>query len=151
MPSVGVAEFLFRVVVGVFFSAMLGLVGWLAGRLLFVSFFVITEDGDRLVAVLAIGIGTGIGGSAASLMLGLSRSKLGLRVLIIVAAAVLGAAVGLRFGMDAYVPAGMPGIPELGGIVRGAMITANLTPITLDLVVIYRERRRRRSQYIAGV
>ena len=41
---------------------------------------------------------------------------------------------------------GMPGIAELGGIVQGALIAANLFPITLDLITAARDWNRRRNR-----
>ena len=148
MPPVGVAEFVFRVCVNFFFSAMLGFVCWIAGRLILISFFDYNASNDTLAAVIAIGIGAGFGGSVGALMLGLSNPVLALRVLLGVGAGLLGAWLGLLRGMSVEIAiVGMPGIPELGGIVQGALIAANGLPIALEIAAAARRHwRRRRSR-----
>ena len=150
MPSVGVAAFIFRICANLFFSAMLGFVCWIAARFILISFFDLTTNNDRFVSIIAIGIGTGVGGSVGSLMLGLSPVMLGLRLFSCIVVGVLGALVGLRIGMEVYIPAGMPGIAELGSIVRGAMIAANVLPAVLDIASAIRDRWQRYSRQNAG-
>ncbi len=146
MPPVGVAEFAFRVIVSLFFSAGFGFVFWAIGRIVMLSLTVPTQTTERAVAIIAIGLGAGLGASAGSLMLHLKPPALAGRVLMCVALAMLGGFLGLLWGRNVYIMAGMPGIPELRGIVIGAVIAANLTPIALDTanaVNRLRERRRR--------
>ena len=147
MPPVGVAEFAFRVIVSLFFSAGFGFVFWAIGRIVMLSLTVPTQTTERAVAIIAIGLGAGLGASAGSLMLHLKPPALAGRVLMCVALAMLGGFLGLLWGRNVYIMAGMPGIPELRGIVIGAVIAANLTPIALDVAGVVRRRgeRRRRS------
>ena len=150
MLPVAVAAFVFRICANIFFSAMLGLVCWAFGKLVFVSFFVITDSTERIVAITTVGIGTGVGASAGSLMLGLGRLALMLRILSIIGAAVVGALVSLAIGGESLHPPGMPGIPELSGIVWGGLIAANLLPMALDVVAALRawfERRHRQNAH----
>ena len=149
MPSVGVAAFIFRVCANIFFSAMLGLVCWIIARLILISFFDFNADTDRVTSIIAVGIGTGFGGSIGAFTLDISRFIVALRSLLGIGMGLLGAWLGLLYGTDVYIMPGMPGIPELGGIVRGAMIAANALPIALDLgtgVRSYLQRRARRSE-----
>ena len=150
MPPVGVAAFIFRICANIFFSAMLGLVCWIAARLILISFFDFNADTDRLTSIIAVGIGTGFGGSIGAFTLGLSPLVVALRSLLGIAVGLLGAWLGLLYGRDVYIMPGMPGIPELGGIVRGAMIAANVLPITLDLGTTTRDYLRRRGQRHTG-
>ena len=146
MPPVGVAEFIFRAGVGVFVSAALGFLCWVVARFILISFFDLTPLNDRVVSMIAIGIGAGVGAGAGSLMLDISRLIVALRLLLGGAIGVLGAWLGYLIGKDAYIMVGMPGIAELGGIVQGALIAANLFPITLDLINAARDWNRRRNR-----
>lgn len=147
MPPVGVAEFAFRVIVSLFFSAGFGFVFWAIGRIVMLSLVLPTQATAQATAIIAIGLGAGVGASAGSLMLHLKPPALAGRVLMCVALAMLGGFLGLLWGRNVYIMAGMPGIPELRGIVIGAVIAANLTPIALDVAGVVRRRgeRRRRS------
>ena len=130
---------------------MLGLVCWIAARLILISFFHFSEDNDRLTSIIAIGIGTGIGGSVGAFTLGISRTIVALRSLLGIGVGLLGAWLGFLIGKDSYIMVGMPGIPELGGIVWGVLIGANAVPITLDLGLAVRNYLKRRTLRSEGV
>ena len=151
MPSVGVAAFIFRICANIFFSGMLGLVCWIAARLILISFFDFNADTDRLTSIIAIGIGTGFGGSIGAFTLSISPVLIALRALLGIGVGLLGAWLGLQYGRDVYIMPGMPGIPELGGIVRGAMIAANALPIATDLGTAARSYHQRRALRNEGV
>ncbi len=141
MPSVGLAWFLFRTCAGVFFSCITGFVSWVMARFIMHSFFLVTPLFDEVMNVLAIGIGVAIGASSSSWMLELTRRQLTVRMGVGVVAGVLGAWAGLEYGRGVYIMAGMPGIPELGNLVWGALIGGNAVPIAFDLVAAARRRR----------
>lgn len=133
---------------------MLGLVCWIAARLILISFFHFNEDNDRLTSIIAIGIGTGFGGSIGAFTLGISPTVVALRSLLGIGVGLLGAWLGFLIGRDTYIMVGMPGIPELGGIVWGALIGANAVPVTLDLglaVYNYIQRRALRSEGVVNL
>lgn len=145
MPPVSVAEFVFRVAVSLFFSAAFGFVCWAIGRIVMLSVVVPTPATAQVMAIIAIGLGAGVGASAGSLMLHLKPLPMTARVLSCIALAMTGGFLGLLWGKTVYIMAGMPGIPELRGIVMGAVIAANLTPIALDVTAIIKRRRERRD------
>ena len=145
MPSVGVAAFIFRICVNLFFSGTLGLVCWAFGRLVLLSFFIPTPTTDRIMAIIAISLGAGFGGSVGNFMLELPARSLWTRFLIALAVTFIGSWLGLQYGKTVYIMSGMPGIPELRGIVTGAMIAANAVPVILNIVTIIRGRRRPES------
>ena len=146
MPPVGVAEFAFRVIVSLFFSAGFGFVCWAIGRIVLLSLMVPTQTTAQAMAIIAIGLGAGVGASAGSLMLHLKPMSMAGRALLCVALAMLGGFLGLLWGRNVYIMAGMPGIPELRGIVIGAVIAANLTPIALDAANAVSRRREQRRR-----
>ena len=143
MPPVGVAEFVFRVVVSLFFSAAFGFVCWAIGRVVMLSVVVPTPTTAQAMAIIAIGLGAGVGASAGSLMLHLKPMPMAGRVLTCIALAMIGGFLGLLWGKTTYIMAGMPGIPELRGIVMGAVAAANLTPIALDTAAAVKRWRER--------
>ena len=143
MPPVGVAEFVFRVVVSLFFSAAFGFVCWAIGRVVMLSVVVPTPTTAQAMAIIAIGLGAGVGASAGSLMLHLKPLPMAGRVLTCIALAMIGGFLGLLWGKTTYIMAGMPGIPELRGIVMGAVAAANLTPIALDTAAALKRWRER--------
>ena len=145
MPPVGVAEFIFRVIVSLFFSAAFGFVCWALGRIVMLSLVVPTPTTAQAMAIIAIGLGAGVGASAGSLMLYPKPLALAGRVLSCIALAMIGGFLGLLWGKTVYIMAGMPGIPELRGIVIGAVFAANLTPIALDVADIIKKRSARRG------
>lgn len=133
---------------------MLGLVCWIVARLILISFFEFNADNDRLTSIIAVGIGTGFGGSIGAFTLGISRTVVALRSLLGIGVGLLGAWLGLIYGRDVYIMPGMPGIPELGGIVRGALIASNALPVSLDLWLAgrnYLQRRARRSEGVTNL
>lgn len=142
MPPVGVAEFAFRVIVSLFFAAAFGFVCWAIGRIVMLSLVMPTPTTAQVMAIIAIGLGAGVGASSGSLMLHLKPARMAGRVLMCVALAMLGGFLGLLWGRNVYIMAGMPGIPELRGIVMGAVGMSVLTPIALDLADIVRRRGR---------
>ena len=144
MPPVGVAEFAFRVIVSLFFSAAFGFVCWALGRIVMLSLVMPTPTTAQVMAIIAIGLGAGVGASAGSLMLYLKPRVMAARVLLCIALAMTGGFLGLLWGRNVYIMAGMPGIPELRGIVMGAVFAANLTPIALDVADIIKKRSARR-------
>ncbi len=141
MPSVGLAWFIFRTCVGVFFSCLAGFVGWVMVRFIMHSFFLVTPLFDEVMNVFTIGIGAAIGASASSLMLELTRAQLAVRIVVGVVAGGLGAWAGLEYGRGVYIMVGMPGIAELSNLVWGALIAANAVPIAFDIVTAIRRRR----------
>lgn len=142
MPPVGVAEFAFRVIVSLFFSAGFGFVFWAIGRIVMLSLVLPTQATAQATAIIAIGLGAGLGASAGSLMLHLKPLGMARRALLCVALAMLGGFLGMLWGRNVYIMAGMPGIPELRGIVIGAVSMSVLTPVALDLADIVKRRRR---------
>ncbi len=141
MPSVGLAWFLFRTCVGVFFSCILGFVGWVMVRFIMHSFFLVTPLFDEVMNVFTIGIGAGLGASSGAWMLELSKTQLSVRIAMGAVAGVLGAWAGLEYGRGVYIMVGMPGIAELSNLVWGALIAANAVPVILDLITAVRRRR----------
>ena len=59
MPSVGLAWFLFRSCVGVFFSCVLGFVSWVLVRFIMHSFFLVTPLFNEVMNICSIGIAAG--------------------------------------------------------------------------------------------
>ncbi len=149
LGPVAVVAFLFRLVIGLFFSAMIAFVGWAIVRLVHISFFEVTPASEQTVAVMSVGIGAGIGASIGLLMLGLSNTHLALRATAVIAVGIIGGWAGLEFGKNVdfmgNLP-GMPGIPELAGTVWGGMIAANIFAALLDIVTSVRNQSRLRSE-----
>ena len=144
MPSVGLAWFLFRSCTGVFFSCVLGFVSWVIVRFIMHSFFLVTPLFNEVMNFCSIGIAAGIGASSGSWMLELSRPQLAIRITLGILAGLLGAWLGFQYGKGTYIMIGMPGIPDLRGLVWGALIGANAVPILFDLVGAVRQRRFQR-------
>ncbi len=141
MPSVGVAAFIFRICVGMFSAFVLSAVSWVMVRFIMLSFFLMTPLFDQVMSAITIGIAAGLGASVGSWMLEISKRQLSARILVGMLAGLCGAGVGLQYGKDVYIMAGMPGIAELSNIVWGAMIAGNAVPIIFDLVTAFRRRR----------
>lgn len=140
MPSVGLAWFLFRSCAGIFFSCVLGFASWVLVRFIMHSFFLVTPLFSEVMNICSIGIAAGIGASSGSWMLELSKTQLTTRIVLGVLAGLLGAWLGLQYGKGTYIMIGMPGIPDLRGLVWGALIGANVIPILFDLVTAARQR-----------
>ena len=141
LPSVGLAWFLFRTCAGIFFSCLLGFVSWVLVRFIMHSFFLVTPLFNEVMNICSIGIATGIGASSGSWMLELPKQELATRIALGTLAGLLGAWLGFQYGKGTYIMVGMPGIPDLRGLVWGALIASNAVPIVFDLVTAVRRGR----------
>ncbi len=121
--------FLARIALGVLLALLLAGVTYIMALGIVVSFWERTPLIVDVTAILAIGIGAGVGGSLAWADLDGSRSQILLGVTLGALAGLGGAWVGLQYGKTVYIMGGMPGIAELSGIIRGALIAGNLVPM----------------------
>lgn len=104
------------------------------------SFFLVTPLFNEVMNTCSIGIAAGVGASVGSWMLELNRRQLATRIALGILAGLLGAWLGFQYGKGTYIMIGMPGIPDLRGLVWGALIGANAVPILFDLVEAVRRR-----------
>jgi hypothetical protein len=123
-----------RIALGFFLALIFAGVGYVVAFAILVSFWELTPLTVEVAAISAIGTGAGVGGSLGWVDLDAPRSRILLGVMLAVLAAVGGAWVGLQYGRTVYFPAGMPGIGELSGILKGAIIAGNLAPIVLGVI-----------------
>lgn len=123
-----------RTVLGFFLALIFAGVGYVVAWAILVSFWQLTPMTIQVTAISAIGTGAGVGGALGWADLDSPRSRILLRVMLGVLAALGGAWVGLQYGRTVFIPAGMPGIAELSGILKGAAIAGNLAPIVLWMV-----------------
>ncbi len=126
--------FLARIALGVFLALLLAGITYIMGLGIVVSFWGRTPLIVDVTAISAIGVGAGVGGSLAWADLDAPRSQILLGVMVGILAALGGAWVGLQYGRTVYIPGGMPGIAELSGILRGAVIAGNVAPIVLGVI-----------------
>ncbi len=133
--------FVSRIALGFFLALIFAGVGYVIAFAILVSFWELAPLTIEVTAISAIGVGAGVGGSLAWADLDAPRSQILLGVMVGILAALGGAWLGLQYGRTVFFPAGMPGIAELSGILRGAIIAGNLAPMVL--VVIRRANRSR--------
>ena len=115
---------------GLFFAGLV----YVMGLAIVISFWERTPLIVDVTAITAMGVGAGVGGSLAWADLDAPRSQILLGVMVGVLAALGGAWVGLQYGKTVYIQGGMPGIAELSGILRGAVIAGNLAPMVFGVI-----------------
>lgn len=137
--------FVVRTLLGVFLGFMLAAICYVIAWAIVISFFEVTSNTFRTMAILGIGVGAGVGGSLGWINLEATKA----RFLVLLAFAILGAWGGawggMQYGGTVFIAAGMPGIGELSGLLRGAVIGSNLVALTVSGIIglrIVRERRR---------
>ena len=123
-----------RMALGVFLALIFAGVGYVISWAILVSSWELTPLTVEVTAISAIGTGAGVGGSLGWVDLDAPRPRILLGAIIGVLAALGGAWLGLQYGRTVFIPAGMPGIAELSGILKGAVIAGNLAPIVLWMV-----------------
>ena len=105
------------------------------------SFWQATDINFALVAVLTIGLGAGVGSFLAWLNRDLASSTLLLILFLTIAAALIGAWIGLHQSRDVYKLVGTPGSPTLTGITVGAIIGANILNLPIWILKTIRDPR----------
>ncbi len=126
--------FVARMAVGLLLALLVAGVCYVMALGIVISFWERTPAIVNVTAITAIGIGAGIGGSMAWADLDAPRSQILLGVMVGILAALGGAWVGLQYGRTVYIQGGMPGIAELSGIIRGALIAGNIAPMVLGVI-----------------
>ncbi len=125
--------FVARTALGVFLALIFAGVSYVVAWAILVSSWELTPLTVEVAAISAIGTGAGVGGSLGWVDLDAPRSRILLGVILGVLAALGGAWIGLQYGRTVFIPAGMPGIAELSGLLKGAIIAGNLAPILLGV------------------
>ncbi len=119
-----------RFLLGVFFASLAGGVSHILAQVILLSFFF--PAGSNVVLVSSI-LGGGIGGSVGGFLgwssPGGSKWENLTTLALALAGGLAGAGIGVWRGAHAYHLAGLPGIPELAGLIYGAVIGANLFPL----------------------
>ncbi len=126
--------FVARLALGLLLGLLVAGVCYVMALGIVISFWERTPQIVNVTAITAIGVGAGIGGSLAWADLDAPRSQILLGVMVGVLAALGGAWVGLQYGRTVYIQGGMPGIAELCGIIRGALIAGNIGPMVLGVI-----------------
>lgn len=126
--------FVARMAVGLLLALLVAGVCYVMALGIVISFWERTPQIVNVTAITAIGVGAGIGGSLAWADLDAPRSQILLGVIVGILAALGGAWVGLQYGRTVYIQGGMPGIAELSGIIRGALIAGNIGPMVLGVI-----------------
>ena len=126
--------FVARIALGLLLALLLAGVCYVMALGFVISFWERTPLIIDVTAITAIGVGAGVGGSLAWADLDAPRSQILLGVMVGVLAALGGAWVGLQYGRTVYIMGGFPGIAELSGIIRGALIAGNLAPMLLGVI-----------------
>ena len=120
-----------RVALGLFLAGLFGLGLYILLLLIVQSVWQIEDINFALMGVLTVGFGAGVGSFLAWLNRDLHRSRTHLILFLSIAAAAIGARIGLHENRDAFKLGGLPGIPALTGIVIGAILGANLLNIPI--------------------
>ncbi len=131
-----------RIALGVFLALIFAGVGYVISWAILVSSWELTPLTVEVTAISAIGTGAGVGGSLGWVDLDAPRPRILLGAMVGVLAALGGAWLGLQYGRAVFIPAGMPGIAELSGILKGAVIGGNLAPVVLGLIRVGWSRYR---------
>ena len=130
-----------RAALGLFLSGIFGLGLYILLLPIVQSFWQIKDINFALLGVLTVGLGAGLGGFLAWLNRDLHRSQTLLILSLSIAAAMIGAWIGLHENRDAFKLGGLPGIPALTGIVIGATLGANLLNIPIWIAWTIRHPR----------
>ena len=125
--------FVARMALGLLLALLVAGVCYVMALGLVISFWERTPIVIDMTAITAIGVGAGVGGSLAWADLDAPRSQILLGVMVGVLAGLGGASVGLQYGRTVYIQGGMPGIAELSGIIRGALVAGNVAPMVLGV------------------
>ena len=120
-----------RVALGLFLAGLFGLGLYILLLPIVQSVWQIEDINFALMGVLTVGFGAGVGSFLAWLNRDLHRSRTLLIMFLSIAAAAIGAWIGLHENRDAFKLGGLPGIPTLTGIVIGAILGANLLNIPI--------------------
>ncbi len=120
-----------RAALGLFLAGVFGLGLYILLLPIVQSIWQIKDINFALMGVLTVGFGAGVGSFLAWLNRDLHRSRTLLILLLSIAAAAIGAWIGLHENRDAFKLGGLPGIPALTGIVIGAVLGANLLNIPI--------------------
>ena len=123
-----------RLVLGFFLALIFAGVGYVVAFAVLVSFWELTPLTVEVSAISAIGVGAGVGGSLGWADMDAPRSRILLGAMLGILAALGGAWVGMQYGRTVFIPAGMPGIAELSGILKGAVIAGNLGAMVLGVI-----------------
>ncbi len=105
------------------------------------SLWQVKDINFALVAVLTIGLGVAVGSFLAWLNRDLARPTLLLILFLTIAAALIGAWIGLHDSRDTFKLVGQPGSPALTGITLGAIIGANILNLPLWILKTIRHPR----------
>ena len=123
------AVLLARAALGLFLAGVFGLGLYILLLPIVQSFWQIKDINFALLGVLTVGFGAGVGSFLAWLNRDLSLAATLCMMFLAIAAAMIGAWIGLHENRDAFILGGQPGIPALTGIVIGAVLGGNLLNI----------------------
>jgi hypothetical protein len=130
MLTESIVILLARGVLGLFLSAILAAAAYLLSLDIALSVWKISFSYD-LMGILSTCIGAGVGGCLAWFDRDAPLRVMLLNLAVALAAAALGAWLGLQQGKDVFQLGGTLGIPALRGIILGAVLGANLPLIAL--------------------
>jgi len=137
-----------RLLLGFFLAGVFGGAIYLLGTVIMLSFGVPGPSVVLTSALISTGVGGGVGGFLSWMTLGGEWRGNLLTFGLVLAGAFAGAAIGLQIGYmeeASYERAlAITGIPQLSGIITGAVIGANVPPL---LHMLY--RRLRGNRYTA--
>ena len=126
--------FLTRLALGFFLSLALGGIFYVVAWIIVISFWAITPNTILVMATSGIGVGAGVGGALGWIDLDSPKSQFLFLVIVGILGAIAGAWGGLYYGRTVYIMGGMPGIPELSGIFKGAALGGSLLPLLVGVI-----------------
>ena len=135
------AVLLARAALGLFLSGTFGLGLYIVILPVVESIWAIKDINFALMGVLTVGFGAGVGSFLAWLNRDLDRPATLLMLFLSIAAAAIGAWIGLLENRDAFKLGGLPGIPALTGITVGAILGGNLLNLPFWILKTIRNPR----------
>jgi hypothetical protein len=133
--------FVVRLLLAACLASFAAAIGYIFAWFMVVSFLEITNTTVLVMSTTALGVGAGLGAGAGWSVFEWSLSDSLVSAALGVLGGIGGAWGGMYYGQTVYIMGGMPGIAEMSGMVRGAIIGANCLPLAL---VTYRAIRRGR-------
>ena len=135
--------FFAKLFLGLFASAVLAGSGYVLGWLVSLSFWAPTDKTVTASAICSTAVGAGTGAYAIWFASGVRLWRHLAGGALVVLAAVGGGLGGLWYGGNVHRTGGLPGIPELSGIMVGAVIAANVMALGMRALSWLRSVRSR--------